>query len=60
MPFWSSKPKTKSFFTKTSEKRTMQFLIENSYFIVVDVLLLQTAGIPMGIEPGPFWANLYL
>ena len=29
----------------------MQFLIEISYF---------TVGIPMGIYPAPFWANLYL
>ena len=36
--FWSNKPKTKFFFTKTSLKRTMQFLTENSYFSVGNVL----------------------
>ena len=36
--FWSNKPKTKSYFTKTSLKRTMQFLTENSYFSVGNVL----------------------
>ena len=38
----------------------MQFLVENSYFTVANILLLQIVGIPMGIEPAPFWVNLYL
>ena len=58
--FWSNKPRTKSFFTKASLKRTVHFIIENSYFIVGNVLLLQTVGILMGTDPAPFWSNLYL
>ena len=38
----------------------MQFLIENSYLTVDNVLLIETVGIPMGIESAPFWASLYL
>ena len=37
----------------------MLILIENSYFTVGSVLL-QTVGIPMRIDPAPFWTNLYL
>lgn len=57
--FWSNNPKTKSLFTKSSLKITVQFLIENSHFTVGDVILLQTVDIPMGIGPVPFWGNLY-
>ena len=35
-------------------------MIENSYFAVGNVLLLQTVGIPMRFDSAPFWANLYL
>ena len=55
--FWSDKPKTKSFTVKTSLKRTVQFLIENSCFTVGHVLLIRTVGIPITIDPVPFWAN---
>ena len=34
--------------------------MENLYFIVGNVLLLRTVGIPVGIKPAPFWANHYL
>ena len=58
--FWSNKSKGKSFFTKTYLKRTVQFLVEKSYFTVGNVLLLQTVGIRSGINPASFWANLFL
>ena len=35
----------------------MQFLMENSNFIIGTVLILQTVGILMGIKPDTFWAN---
>ena len=54
--FWTNKLKTKS---KSSFKRTGQFLIENSYFTVGNVILLHTVRVPMGTDPAPFWANLY-
>ena len=53
---WTNKFKTKS---KSSFKRTVQFLIENSYFTVGNVLLIQSVGVPMGIDSISFRANLY-
>ena len=58
--FWSNKPKTKYFLTKSSLKGTVQFLIENSCLTFGNVFLLQTVDIPMGIDPASFWANFYL
>ena len=58
--FWFNKSETKSFFTKTSFKKTVQFCTENSYLTVGTVLLLQAVGIPIGIDPASSWANLYL
>ena len=52
--FWSNNPKTKSLFTESSLKITVQFLIENSHFTVGDVILLQIVDIPIGIGPVPF------
>lgn len=58
--FWSNKPKTKSFFTKNSLKKTVQFLIESLYFAVGNGLLIQTVSIPIRIDRATFWVNLYL
>ena len=38
----------------------MKHLIENCYFNVGPVIMRQAIGIPMGIDPAPFWANLFL
>ena len=58
--FWSNKPKHLNFFTKDSLKRAVQHLIKSCYFEVGNLIVAQTIGIPMGIDPAPFWANLYL
>ena len=34
--------------------------MENCYFTVGKTVLRQAIGIPMCIDPAPFWANLYL
>ena len=34
--------------------------ISECYFTIGQHVLSQTIGIPMGIDPAPFWANLYL
>ena len=47
-------------FTKTQIKRLIDHLISETYFTVGNLLLRQCIGIPMGIDPAPFWANLYL
>ena len=35
-------------------------LISQSFFSIGNLVFRQCIGIPMGIDPAPFWANLYL
>jgi len=58
--FWGKKAKGCVGFTKTSLLITIKYLIQNCYFVVGDTTLRQAIGIPMGIDPAPFWANLFL
>ena len=58
--FWSKSRSGKNFFTKDSLKFVVKHLVKNCYFQIGDLLLSQIIGIPMGIDPAPFWANLYL
>ena len=48
------------FFTKTSLKACVKHLITSCYFEIGNMLSTQIIGIPMGMDPVPFWANLYL
>ena len=38
----------------------IRYFIREYYFTVGAKVFIQTIGIPMGIDPAPFWANLYL
>ena len=58
--FWCKSNKGKNIFSKSSLKLVVKHLICESYFQVGNKLLIQSIGIPMGIDPAPFWANLYL
>ena len=60
--YWANKITNKkiTYFTKSSLKDVISLLIQESYFKVGNKILLQKIGIPMGIDPAPFWANLYL
>ena len=58
--YWTSKGKEKIFFTETSFIQAVSFLIERFYFTVGNLVLKQDIGIPMGIDPAPFWTNLFL
>ena len=58
--YWSKKTKDSIGFTKNSLKVAVKHLIENCYFTVGNTVLRQAIGIPMGIDPAPFWANLFL
>ena len=40
--------------------RCEEFLLDNCYFKVGDVLYRQLIGVPIGINPGPYMANLTL
>ena len=58
--YWTTKGKDKRYFTNSSLKEVVSFLITNCYFTVGNVIFQQIIGIPMGIDPAPFWANLFL
>ena len=58
--YWAKSKSGKSFFTKNSLKCVVKYLIENCHFQIGNLLLSQIIGIPMGIDPAPFWANLFL
>ena len=38
----------------------VSFIISNCSFTVGNVIFQQIIGIPMGIDPAPFWTNLFL
>ena len=57
--YWGRKAKKKCF-TKHSQKVALTHLISNCYFSVGNVVMRQNIGIPMGIDPAHFWANLFL
>merc|ERR1711911_254094 len=60
----------KCYFTRTSSSATsyskiqikmmVDHLISQSFFSLGNLVFRQSIGIPMGIDPAPFWANLYL
>ncbi len=58
--YWTTKGKDNRFFSKTTLKECVSFLIENCFFTVGNMIFQQVIGIPMGIDPAPFWANLFL
>ena len=49
-----------SFFYKDTLSDAVSLLIKNCCFTVGNNILKQDIGIPMGIDPAPFWANLFL
>ena len=57
--FWSPNNSNTNF-SKVDIKLAIKHLIRNCYFTVGNSVFIQTIGIPMGIDPAPFWANLYL
>ena len=58
--YWSNMPSGLINFSKLSLKEVVNHLIGKCYFQVGNLCLLQTTGTSMGIDPAPFWANLYL
>ena len=57
---WGKKSKDSVGYTRHSLKVAVRHLIENCFFTVGNTVLRQAIGIPMGIDPAPFWANLFL
>ena len=57
--FTRNKRKGRSY-TVAQVKMLVSHLISETYFTVGNINFRQSIGIPMGIDPAPFWANLYL
>ena len=55
-----SRTKQETSFTKEQVKMMVDHLVTQAFFTFGNLVFLQTIGIPMGIDPAPFWANLYL
>ena len=47
-------------FDKRRVKRAIKYLLDNCFFTVGNCLFQQQIGIPMGSDPAPFFANLFL
>ena len=58
--FWTKTKHGKNSFTKSQIKILTSHLIKETYFQIGNLLFKQCIGIPMGIDPAPFWANLHL
>ena len=58
--YWTKKKKGDHSFTKQQIKLLVSHLIKETYFQIGNLLFKQCIGIPMGIDPAPFWANLHL
>ena len=59
--FWSNSPSTRLFsFSKTTLLSCIKLLIDNTYFRCGNLTFRQNIGIPMGTDPGPDFANLFL
>ena len=43
-----------------SLKKAVEYVIKNCYFAIGDQVFQQIIGIPMGSDPAPFFANLFL
>ena len=58
---WIKDKKSCSYtYDKTSIMQAVNYLISQCNFSIGNALLQQIIGIPMGGDPAPFWANLFL
>ena len=58
--YWTRKSHGKKSLNKKQVKQLTAHLIKETFFKIGDKLFHQCIGIPMGIDPAPFWANLHL
>ena len=47
-------------YSKMTIKTILEFIIDNAYFQVGYKIFKQIIGVPMGSDPAPFIANLFL
>ena len=52
--------KTGLLFDRKSTKEAVKYLMNNCFFTLGEKIFRQTIGIPMGSDPAPFMANLFL
>ena len=58
---WSSKKREHHFvFTKSLLKEAIKFLSHSCSYSIGNIIMIQVIGIPMGSDPAPFFANLFL
>ena len=55
-----TKSSSKMVFNKTCLKKSVKYLLNNCFFKFGNIILRQAIGIPMGSDPAPFMANLFL
>ena len=58
--FWRKPKGDFRFYSKQDIKDVLDFVIDNAYFHVNNEIFRQIIGIPMGSDPAPFIANLFL
>ena len=58
--YWTKKQHGRDSFTRAQIKLLTYHLIKETYFKIGNLLFKQCIGIPKGIDPAPFWANLHL
>ena len=58
--FWTRTKHGQHSYTRAQIKLLTSHLIKETYFQVGNLMFKQCIGIPMGIDPAPFWANLHL
>ena len=58
---WSSKKRIDLFiFNKSLLKEAIKFIMRNCFFSIGNITMFQVIGIPMGSDPAPFFANLFV
>ena len=58
--FWRNPSKDYRLYSKESIKSVLEYVIDNAFFQVGSKIFRQVIGIPMGSDPAPFIANLFL
>ena len=57
---WRKPSGDSTLYTKENIVKLFELIIDNAYFQVGDKIFRQVIGIPMGSDPAPFIANLFL
>ena len=55
-----SSPKNSILFNRATAKHAIKYLMDNCFFTCGGQIFRQIIGIPMGSDPAPFMANLFL